>query len=48
MSGGQVTMSGRTFSWAEREQAANAAWSTLGVTGVENRITVAMPARSGR
>ena len=46
VSGGQVTLSGQTFSWAEREQAANAAWSALGVTRVENHIKVAAPAWS--
>ena len=47
VSGGQVTLSGKTFSWAEREQAANAAWSAVGVTGVENHIQVAAPTWSG-
>ncbi|MGY2896684.1 BON domain-containing protein [Deinococcus sp. UYEF24] len=46
VSGGQVTLSGETFSWAEREQAANAAWSAVGVTGVENHIKVATPSWS--
>ena len=46
VSGGQVTLSGQTFSWAEREQAANAAWSAVGVTKVENHIQVAAPAWS--
>jgi len=46
VSGGQVTLSGQTFSWAEREQAANAAWSAVGVTRVENHISVAAPTRS--
>ena len=47
VSGGQVTLSGETFSWADREQAANAARSALGVTGVENHIKIAPPAWSG-
>ena len=47
VSGGQVTLSGQAFSWADREQAANAAWSTVGVTGVENHIRIASPAWSG-
>ena len=46
VSGGQVTLSGQTFSWAERERAANAAWSAVGVTRVENHINVAVPTRS--
>ncbi|MGY2897296.1 BON domain-containing protein [Deinococcus sp. UYEF24] len=47
VSGGQVTLSGETFSWAEREQAANAAWSTVGVTRVENHIKIAPTTWSG-
>lgn len=43
VAGGQVTLSGQTFSWAEREHAANAAWSATGVTGVSNHIKVAAP-----
>ena len=43
VSGGQVTLSGQTFSWTEREQAANAAWSALGITGVENQIRSPSP-----
>ena len=46
VSGGEVTLSGQAFSWAEREQAANAAWSAVGVTKVENHIQVAAPAWS--
>lgn len=44
VSGGQVTLSGRTYSWAERERAANAAWSAVGVTGVDNHLKVTAPA----
>ena len=40
VSGSQVTLSGSLFSWAERDQAARAAWSTLGVTEVVNHIQV--------
>jgi osmotically-inducible protein OsmY len=40
VSGGHVTLSGSLFSWAEREQAARAAWSALGVTDVVNHIKV--------
>ena len=40
VSGGHVTLSGSLFSWAEREQAAHAAWSASGVTDVVNHIKV--------
>jgi osmotically-inducible protein OsmY len=44
----QVTLSGQTSSWAGHEQAANATWSVVGVTGVENHIKVAEPVWSER
>ncbi|MFK7603627.1 BON domain-containing protein [Deinococcus sp. SM5_A1] len=44
VSGGQVILSGQTYSWAELEHAANAAWSAVGVTDVDNHIEVAAPA----
>ena len=37
---GKVILSGTVRSWAEREEAEEAAWSTAGVTSVENRITI--------
>ncbi len=46
VSGGQVTLSGQTSSWAQREHAAHAAWSAMGVTEVNNHIKVTVPAWS--
>ena len=40
-SGGKVTLRGRLGSWAEREQAENAAWGAPGVAEVENDIAIA-------
>ncbi len=38
--GGKVTLRGSVRSWAERAEAERAAWSTSGVTEVDDRITV--------
>jgi osmotically-inducible protein OsmY len=38
--GGTVTLRGTVRSWAEHDQAAQAAWSALGVTDVVNQLNV--------
>jgi len=39
--GAKVILSGRVRSWTERQDAERAAWSTPGVTAVENRLEIA-------
>ena len=38
--GGKVTLSGNVGSWAEREEAVNAAWAAPGVKEVKDLITI--------
>jgi osmotically-inducible protein OsmY len=38
--GGKVTLRGKVHSWEERDTADSAAWSTLGVSSVENDLLV--------
>ena len=39
-SGGRVILSGTVRSWSERADAERAAWSTSGVTNVEDRLAI--------
>jgi osmotically-inducible protein OsmY len=38
--GGEVILKGTVRSWAERQEAEEAAWRAPGVTKVDNRITI--------
>jgi osmotically-inducible protein OsmY len=45
--GGRVSLTGNVSSWAERDDAEDAAWAAPGVTNVQNSIAISYAAAAG-